>query len=308
MSAKEAKRSTAALTGRSMISVCAALVGLAATASAQNAISVVTSENPAQPGAFTLNFGDLGFVTSSNITTTTYELSVDPFEKTAHFVSYLQHVQPLTLPGGISTGDITVEVVDGSSSGIFDPFTRTFTTSELYAIHFTGDLSAFGLTSPVLLPSSSTGALVADPVSGGSVTMDWSGVGQLANPFDPENPITFTYVCGVNTVFEPTPASAVGVDLTSDVVALQLPQTVQTSLVNKLYHSLGHVQRGSDARAVYSLRAFIRQVDQLSGTVIDEPDATDLISEAADIIELIRNNAPPSAFPGGLHEVNNPPQ
>ena len=285
------KRSTAAATGRSMMSACAALVGLAGAASAQlshaQPLSIVTNENPAEPGAFTLDFGDLGMVARSNITSTTYELSIDPVHGTAHLVSYLQHVQPLTLPGGLSTGDITVEIVQGSSSGSFDSLTRTFTTSEMYAVHFTGDLSAFGLTSPVLLPSSSIGELLVDPVLGGQVSMDWDGIGQLANPFDPEHPLTFSYVCAVNTLFAPTPTNVVVLDLTPDVLSLQLPAEVEGSLVAFLDQALVAIQRGKKSRAVGSLRAFIEKVDVLSGWLIDEVDAVDLIASASETIDLL---------------------
>lgn len=284
------KRSTAAATGRWTMSACAALVALSAAASAQLAnarpLSIVTNENPAAPGAFTLNFGGLGVIASSNITSTNYELSVDPVHGTARFVSYLQHVQPLALPGGISTGDITVEIVDGSSTGSFDLFTRTFTTSELYAVHFTGDLSAFGLTSPVLLPSSSTGAVAVDPVEGGEVTMDWDGNGQLSNPFDPSNPLTFTYRCAVNTVFPATPANVVGLDLTPDVLSLQLPLGIEHNLVALLDQSLAEIQRGNKSRAVLTLQAFIRKVVVLSGA-IEEADAANLITGALETIDLI---------------------
>ena len=108
---------------RSMMLASAALVGLAAAASAQShasPLSIVTNEDPAEPGAFTLDFGDLGVAARGNITSTNYELNIDTVQGTAHFVSYLQHVEPLTLPGGFSTGDITVQIVDGSSSGSFD--------------------------------------------------------------------------------------------------------------------------------------------------------------------------------------------
>src|SRR5262249_55021778 len=60
MSPNGKKGSSAAATGRLTMSVCAALVGLAATASAQSGhalpLSIVTNENPAEPGEFTLNF------------------------------------------------------------------------------------------------------------------------------------------------------------------------------------------------------------------------------------------------------------
>jgi len=272
------------------LAACAALVGLPATATAQaghaRPLSVVTSEDPAQPGAFTLNFGDLGFVASSSISTTDYELSLDTAQGTAGFVSYLQHVQPLMLPGGISTGDITVEIVSGSSSGSFDPLTRTFATSELYAIHFTGDLSAFGLTSPVLLPSSSSGELAID-LAGGSVTMDWNGSGELFNPFDPSNPLTFTYQCAVNTLFPATPANLVGLSLTPEVLGLQLPQGIERKLVARLDRALAQIQRGNDPRAVHSLQVFIDQVERLSSTVIDPIDAASLVAGAWEVIELI---------------------
>jgi len=273
------------------MSACAALVVLAATASAQSAparpLSIVTNENPAAPGAFTLNFGDVGIEARGNITSTNYELSVDPVQGTARFVRYLQHVQPLALPGGISTGDITVEVVAGSSTGSFDASTRTFTTSEMYAVHFTGDLSAFGLTSPVLLPSSSSGVVAVDPVEGGGVTMDWIGSGELSNPFDPSNPLTFNYRCAVNTVFSATPANVVGLALVPDVVSLQLPQGIERRLVAKLEHSLAQIQRGDESRVVHSLRAFIHQVELLSGRAIQATDADNLITVASQTIDLI---------------------
>ena len=285
------KRSTAAATGRLTMSACAALVALAAAASAQSAhtppLSIVTHENAAEPGAFTLNFSELGIVARSNITSTTYELSVDPGHGTARFVSYHQHVDPLVLPGGLSTGDITVEIVEGSSSGSFDALTGTFTTSEMYAVHFTGDLSAFGLTSPVLLPSSSAGELTVDAVTGGVVTMDWNGSGELSNPFDPSSPLTFTYRCAVNTLFPATPANMVGLTLTPDVQSLQLPKEIEHSLVGLLDQSLAQVQLGNRSRAVQSLRAFSRKVEYLSGGLIGEADAARLITSASETIDLI---------------------
>jgi hypothetical protein len=296
------KPSLAAAKWRSTVSIGATLVGLAAAASSQAShagpLSIVTSENPAQPGAFTLDFGDLGVVARSNITSTTYELAIDPARGTARFVSYLQHVEPLVLPGGFSTGDITVEIVAGSSSGTFEPLTRTFTTSEQYAVHFTGDLSAFGLSSPVLLPSSSVGALAVDAGQGGEVVMDWDGFGQLANPFDPANPLTFTYRCAVNTLFPATPANMVGLALPSEVLSLQLPAEIEANLVALLDQALARVQRGKGARAKESLRAFIEKVDGLGGRLISEADALALIAMADETIDLIGSGRPSVRVPG----------
>jgi hypothetical protein len=303
MRRNQVKRSNAAATVSTTLSACAALLGLAAAASAQSVpagpLSIVTNENPAEPGAFTLDFGALGVVARSSITSTTYELSVDTVRRTARFVSYLQHVEPLILPGGFSTGDITVEIVDGSSAGTFDPFTRTFHTAETYAIHFTGDLSAFGLTSPVFLPSASSGDLIVDPVEGGVVSMDWDGVGQLSNPFDPSTPIEFTYRCAVNTVFAATPANMVGLALTPDVLSLELPKEIERSLVAVLDRSLAQIQRGKAPRAVNSLREFIEKVEVLSGGVIAAADAAELVAAAShtiDLIELDRLAGLPAGF------------
>lgn len=282
------KRSTAAPTGRLVLSACA-LVGFAAAASAQTdrALSIVTNEDPAQPGAFTLNFGGIGLLASSHISNTNYELSVDPIRGSARFVRYLQHVEPLILPGGFSTGDITVEVVDGSSSGSFDSLTRTFTTTEMYAVHFTGDLSAFGLTSPVLLPSTSSGLVAVDALAGGAVTMDWNGNGQLANPFDPTAPaLTFSYRCAVNTLFAPDPENVVGLDLVPEVVSLQLSPGNQLRLLSRLDQSLAQIQLGSDPRAVHSLQSFIRQVDLMSPRVIAAAEADSLVNGAEEAIDL----------------------
>lgn len=292
--------STTSLAGRWAASACAALVVLAATGSAQStrALTVTTTENPGNPGAFTLDFGDLGFSARGNITTTNYELSVDPIQGTARFVSYLQHVEPLTLPGGFSTGPITVEVVPDSSTGTYDPYTRTFSTSEMYAVSFTEDLSLFGLTSPVLLPSTSGGELVVDPVTGGQVSMDWSGVGQLGNPADPSNPFTFTYTCASNTVFPSTPESAVGLALIPGVVGLQLPPAIELQLVSALNDSLAHIQQGSTARAVRDLRGFLAKVNVLKGRLLSVADADALVAATTQTIALFG--------PGRLSDASTP--
>ena len=300
------KRSTAALTGRMTLSAFAVLVGLAAGSGPDRPLSIVTSEDPAQPGEFSLNFGGLGLLVSSHITTTNYELSLDPVRGTARFVNYLQHVQPLSLPGGISTGDITVEVVEGSSNGSFDAFTRTFTTSEMYAVHFTGDLSAFGLTSPVLLPSTSIGAVAVDPVEGGEVSMDWNGNGELSNPFDPSNPLRFSYRCAVNTVFPATTTNVVGLDLIPDVVNTPLPQGIQRDLIASLDQALNEIQRGNESRAVRGLQTFIRKVEVLSGKVIEEADAANLIAGASEAIGLIGLGRSESLPLGSTRSSNQP--
>ena len=290
-------RPTCAAAWRMAMLTCVALGGLSAAASAQGgahlgfprpqAISILTNEHPFTPGSFTLTFDDLGYETSSGITETQFTLRVDHLQRKARFLEYSQHVDPLILPGGFSTGDITVEIMEGSSTGTYEPLTRTFTTSELYAIHFTGDLSDFGLTSPVILPSSSTGVVSVDPVQGGGVAMDWDGEGELVNPFDPPNTIKFTYRCQVSTVYPAAPDNLLVVGLSSDVTQLQLSKPVEHTLTLPLDFSLLQVQRGNEVLALVGLLWFEYRVELLRGWVIADADADALISSAEDIISLL---------------------
>lgn len=189
---------------------------------------VLATQDPAQVSDFVLDFGP-GGVATANITTTRFVLELDAGDGGAAFVSYEQHVDPLILPGGISTGNIIVKIVPGSSSGAFDPATGSFATSELYLIYFEADLSMFGLTSPVTLPGASTGQAQFDSPSTGTIAMAWSGSGELQNPFDPTQPIPFDYVCHVNTVFSKPfgdlncDGAANGMDIEPFITALSDP-------------------------------------------------------------------------------------
>ncbi len=177
--------------------LCGLLAGGAVVRAESTTLLAVTDPN--NPSSFSLNFVDFGFVTTSNITSTVYELEFDPNAGTARFLDYYQVAEPLVLPGDISTGDLQIAVVPGSSTGSFDAASGVFTTTEYYEIHFTGDLSAYGLTSPVYLPSTSVGTVsFSDGVRGG-ITMDWSGNGTLNGP---GGPLDFAYTCNVSTVFE----------------------------------------------------------------------------------------------------------
>lgn len=161
---------------------------------------VLATQDPNQTSDFVLDFGP-GGAASANITTTRFVLDLDADDNSAGFVAYEQHVDPLILPGGISTGNIIVRIVPGSSSGAFDPLTGSFATAEQYLIYFEADLSMFGLVSPVTLPGASTGVAQFDSPTAGTISMAWSGSGELQNPSDPGQPIPFDYVCHVNTVF-----------------------------------------------------------------------------------------------------------
>ncbi len=189
------------LTTSRSLGIGTALFGLlAASAPAwAGSTTLLAQTDPNNPSSFALNFVDFGFVTTSAITSTFYELEFDPDAGTARFLDYYQTAEPLILPGDISTGDLQIAILPGSSSGTYDSATGQFTTSEYYEIHFTGDLSAYGLTSPVYLPSTSVGTVsFSDGVRGG-ITMDWSGNGTLNGP---GGPLDFAYVCNVSTIFE----------------------------------------------------------------------------------------------------------
>lgn len=175
--------------------VAAVAVALSGVASAQQQFLDAVGD-PANPSFFTLDFGKNGGISSAEITQTIYRLELNG--DAARFVNYAQTAEPLFLPGGVSTGDLTISVVPNSSCGTYDEVSGTFSTTEYYAIEFTGDLSLYGLTSPVYLPGASNGTIDPD---NGKITSLWNGIGMLDNPFDPPNPIIFSYACTVNSIY-----------------------------------------------------------------------------------------------------------
>jgi len=186
--------------GRLLMAVTVALAVATATAASASPMVVSATQNPAVQSYFTLDFGFPGGMSSAQVADTTFELEVDPSAGSARFLSYHQNVAPLTLPGGVSTGDITVEIVT-SLGGTFDRATGEFTTNDVYAVHFTGDLSAFGIESPFILPSSSTATVQYDAVNEGTTVQEWRGGGVLAG-------MMFTYECSVSGSFTSSNTSA----------------------------------------------------------------------------------------------------
>lgn len=174
----------------------------------------IADQNQSVQSSFTLDFGSMGGKVTSIITETQFVLGLDADLKTARFLTYNQSVEPLTLPGGISTGDLTITIVPNSSSGTFAPRSGEFSTNEFYSIAFTGDLTPYGLTSPVYLPGDSAGKVTYATNTTGEVELVWDGAGQLQNPQNPQMPINFTYVCKVNATFFATPKCAT--DLNND--------------------------------------------------------------------------------------------
>ncbi len=265
---------SAAVLGTSLI--------LATQAPAQS-MHLKAVSNPETESTFTLDFGALGRSTAG-ITTTNFDLAVSSTERTASFVDYFQEIDPIELPGGFSTGNIVVEIVPGSSFGEFDPVTGEFNTEEMFAIFFEGDLSAFGIESPVLLPSSSSGNVVFLPGRFGEIEMDWFGDGALLDPLDPNATINFSYVCKVSTVFGPDLAAAELVNLYTAVARIDTDDDTRGRLNTALNKANGLLMRDDVIGAATSLTSFLRMAKASRGTVLTEDDADALITNAMEVL------------------------
>lgn len=177
------------------VAVAAGLVMASRAGAAEFALEA--THDATQTNEFTLIFGEGAEERSTaQITSTTYELQINPEHGVARFVRYDQEIDPLTLPGGFSTGDISVRIVPGSSSGTFNDETGFFSTTEQYEISFTGDLSALGLTSPVILPSASSGTVSGD--GAGTIQLLWGDENVQVGA------LIFSYTCEVNALFDAT--------------------------------------------------------------------------------------------------------
>ena len=162
------------------------LAGIAAHAAAADEQFLLTQQETGVRSFFTLDFGPFG-QTEGEVSNTRFLLKLDRTNNTAEFLKYRQDIDSLTLPGGFETGDIIVTVVPGSSAGVFDPATGEFKTQEEYLIFFEGDLSKFGIVSPISLPSTSRGTVTFDTPRNGGVVQTWEGEGILQNPLTRTN-------------------------------------------------------------------------------------------------------------------------
>ncbi|MEK6643544.1 MAG: hypothetical protein AABZ08_06510 [Planctomycetota bacterium] len=189
------------------VAAVAAVALMTASASAApiavNAIQAITPDS-----TFQLSFGGSP-LPSSFISNTAFALTVDEEPigvGAASFQSYYQNVAALSLPDGqggfVNTGDLTIEIVPGSGGiSAYDAGTGLFTTTEVYRVNYTGDLTAIGLGNGGFIdfPSTSTGIIafdVNDPLSG-TVAQQWQGT---------YLPLGIDYTCSVNAVF-PEPAA-----------------------------------------------------------------------------------------------------
>jgi hypothetical protein len=266
------------------------VVGLLACAAARaETVSLSATGDPDVPSYFTLDFGDAGGVSSGHIAATELAVEINADRSTARFARYYQEVEPLTLPGGYSTGNLTIETVGEPSDGTFDLRTGQLVTLETYAIHFEGDLSAFGLESPVILESASTGYLSLDTDTGGHFSLEWTGTGELANPSDPGMSIVFSYFCTVNATFPLEPAAIIRLGLVPEVLKLALPPGIEKSLLHKLTGAAHQVEWGNPGSAAGKLRAFVNAVNALARRQLSAGEAEFLTETTVAVIIMLED-------------------
>ncbi len=251
-------------------------------------IRVSASQDQSQVSSFALDFAGFGGVSSALITRTDLELEIDGVLGTARFLRYDQDIDALVLPGGISTGNIHVEVVDGSSSGTFDRSTGEFVTNETYAIYFDGDLSAYGLSSPVMLDSTSVGVANATRAGIGYLTMEWAGASQLANPFDVGSLIDFSYTCTLLALFVPDAPSFIELELVQEVMGYNLPAGAESVLLGYLNSALSAIEDENPRSALSYLSAFAFKVSLIEGTVLNEQQVRSLTTDAQLAMRIVR--------------------
>jgi hypothetical protein len=271
-----------------------AALGLAAVLSGGPAladpIAIVATQTPNPASSFSLDFGAYGGVASAQISQTDFELEIDVDLGTAQFTQYKQFVDPLLLFGAYDTGNIRVEVVPGSSTGTLNVLTGKFTTQELYDVYFDGDLSDFDLTSPVRLPSTSEGTMSLSALSGGEVIMAWTGTYQLPNPSIPGTFVSFRYTCSVQAAFAPEAATMLELALIPNVINLNIPRTLETSLLSLLDKAFNYMNAGRELKAATTLGSFISLVESRRGLSISDADADALVSDAEATIALLRES------------------
>src|SRR6185436_11466002 len=103
--------------------ILASGVLLAGGASA-DCVRLVAQNDPDLPNNFTLDFGMFGGTRTANITSTTLVLELCD-GTTARFADYYQEAEPLILPDGTSTGDLTI-LVNPSRPLAYDELNGTF--------------------------------------------------------------------------------------------------------------------------------------------------------------------------------------
>jgi len=285
--------------------VLAGVTGMVLIPSAASAapITLLAEQSQAeQPSSFTLNFEGFGQPESAQISQTQFDLELDPDTGAARFTHYTQQIDAITLPGGISTGNLTVELLSVTSAGSFDDLSGQFETSEMYRISFDGDLTPYGLSSPVDLPSASLGTIALSAAEGGRVTLLWDGVHILNSPF---GPISLRYTCDLAAAFAPDALSLVRLSLIPQVTNLELPGRLENDLLTRLDAALDYINADRNGAAVAELQGFIRQVERRRDQDLTDAEADALVADARAAIAKLGGAVGPTidtARPFRLHK------
>ncbi len=83
-----------------------------------------------------------------------------------------------------------------------------------------------------------------------------------------------------------TPAQATQ-NIIADVQDLDLPSGMENSLVSTLESTVKSLENGQEKAAVNKLKAFVHQVEALSGKKVDSDDAQQLIRAVEEIIAFL---------------------
>ncbi len=273
------------------------MLGACAVASSAVAapLRVQARQDHSVESSFALDFGPQGGVANALISRTDFELEIDGAAGSARFLSYDQDIDALLLPGGLSTGAIRVQIVPGSSTGAYNRATGAFVTDEIYNIEFEGDLSAYGLFSPVTLPSQSVGVVRVDNATVGNVTMNWAG----SNLNNPSVPIDFSYICTLFASFAVNAPSYIEaiVTLMSDMTITPL---LRAKLIVALDAAIVSLNNEDVPGAVASLEKFKIYARNGVPIRISQSDALLLIDAANGAILLAQPPRDPLLTPQRL--------
>ncbi len=283
----------------------AMLVACAVTSHAAAApIRVLARQDQSVESSFALDFGAQGGVASASISRTDFELEIDGLDGTARFLSYDQDIDALTLPGNLSTGAIRVQIVPDSSTGSYNRTTGAFVTNELYNIEFDGDLSAYGLVSPVILPSQSVGIVDVESMTVGNVTMNWAG----SNLNNPSIPLDFSYICTLFASFSVNAASFIEVEMVPLVSSMTISPELESTLMAYLNSAVAFLNADnarSASNATSSLRTFILKTQRAGATNFVNGGAQILVTTANQAISLILYPlAQPMNIPSAPSDLN----
>lgn len=255
------------------------VVGALASPSMGAPTRIQARQDQRMESSFTLDFGQDG-IASALISQTTFNLEIDGINGTAKFTYYDQTIDSLTLPGGLTTGAIRVQIVPDSSVGSYNRATGEFTTDELYSMEFDGDLHEINLYSPIVLQNHSAGSLDLESATVGRVTMNWAG--EIPAPFD------ISYICTLFASSQSTASSYIETEMMPMLLNASMPTILKNTLTSYLNTAISASNGGNVRGAISALRAFVFKLRNSAGSVA-QSDAIALVGAANQAIVLAEN-------------------